>query len=448
MGVVERLNSTILPAAVEAGGFGKDVKKFVSFEANDTKGTDQFCSAPVFGQVTLERSTSERFVQPVLVKTQIQSRTGFPTKEVSDGWFYNEILFYTKVVPLLRKYDKCNVLSSSFCEFVYGATTDNPNSEENVIVLKDLREKGFKPCTNPDQLDGDHIELVLDRLGKYHALSFMCKTDNPSGFHEVASQIKQISHAEAISSFAGIITKEAFRECVFRGIEPLRKEPRYQDKLVDLCANCENAYDWIDKYGFDSRNRLTVITHGDFKLDNMMFKYREDGKPIEVVFFDLAWIKLSSPAIDTSYFLFYNVPTVARRGRLHHLHRVYHEAKESKVRVYKTVVRPVLTYAAETRADTKRTKQQLRTVEMKVLRKIAGFTLRDRQTNESIREECQIQDIAKWTKMRRKMWSEHVERMDGERLAKICMVGRPHSQRQPGRPPKRWAQSCLSSPEN
>ncbi|XP_018899333.2 uncharacterized protein [Bemisia tabaci] len=325
MGVVERLNSTILPAAVEAGGFGKDVKKFVSFEANDTKGTDQFCSAPVFGQVTLERSTSERFVQPVLVKTQIQSRTGFPTKEVSDGWFYNEILFYTKVVPLLRKYDKCNVLSSSFCEFVYGATTDNPNSEENVIVLKDLREKGFKPCTNPDQLDGDHIELVLDRLGKYHALSFMCKTDNPSGFHEVASQIKQISHAEAISSFAGIITKEAFRECVFRGIEPLRKEPRYQDKLVDLCANCENAYDWIDKYGFDSRNRLTVITHGDFKLDNMMFKYREDGKPIEVVFFDLAWIKLSSPAIDTSYFLFYNVPTVARRGRLHHLHRVYHD---------------------------------------------------------------------------------------------------------------------------
>lgn len=123
-------------------------------------------------------------------------------------------------------------------------------------------------------------------------------------------------------------------------------------------------------------------------------------------------------------------------------------AKESKVRVYKTVVRPVLTYAAETRADTKRTKQQLRTVEMKVLRKIAGFTLRDRQTNESIREECQIQDIAKWTKMRRKMWSEHVERMEGERLAKICMVGRPHSQRQPGRPPKRWAQSCLSSPEN
>ncbi|XP_072159004.1 uncharacterized protein [Bemisia tabaci] len=93
-------------------------------------------------------------------------------------------------------------------------------------------------------------------------------------------------------------------------------------------------------------------------------------------------------------------------------------ARESKVRVYKTIVRPVLTFAAETRAETKRTKQQFRTVEMKVLRKIAGFTLWDHQTNESIRDACNVQDVAKWTRMRRMMWSEHVDRMDEERLAK------------------------------
>nr|XP_018910888.1 PREDICTED: uncharacterized protein LOC109039726 [Bemisia tabaci] len=83
-------------------------------------------------------------------------------------------------------------------------------------------------------------------------------------------------------------------------------------------------------------------------------------------------------------------------------------ARESKVRVYKTIVRPVLTFAAETRAETKRTKQQFRIVEMKVLRKIAGFQLWDHQTNESIRDACNVQDVAKWTRMRRKMWSEHV----------------------------------------
>lgn len=123
-------------------------------------------------------------------------------------------------------------------------------------------------------------------------------------------------------------------------------------------------------------------------------------------------------------------------------------ARESKVRVYKTIVRPVLTFATETRAETKRTKQQFRTVEMKVLRKIAGFTLWDHQTNESIRDACNVQDVAKWTRMRRKMWSEHVDRMDEERLAKVCMTGQPIGKRLPGRPPKRWAQSWLSSPED
>ena len=41
---------------------------------------------------------------------------------------------------------------------------------------------------------------------------------------------------------------------------------------------------------------------------------------------------------------------------------------ESKVRIYKTNVRPVLTYASETRAETTYTQQLLRTTEMKTIR--------------------------------------------------------------------------------
>jgi len=50
----------------------------------------------------------------------------------------------------------------------------------------------------------------------------------------------------------------------------------------------------------------------------------------------------------------------------------------SKARIYRTVVRPILTYAVETRADTDRTKRTLRTTEMRTLRGIVNVTLRDR----------------------------------------------------------------------
>lgn len=42
--------------------------------------------------------------------------------------------------------------------------------------------------------------------------------------------------------------------------------------------------------------------------------------------------------------------------------------REGKVRIYKTCIRPILTYAAETRADTAKTKSIARTTEMRILR--------------------------------------------------------------------------------
>ena len=39
----------------------------------------------------------------------------------------------------------------------------------------------------------------------------------------------------------------------------------------------------------------------------------------------------------------------------------------SKARIYRTAVRPILTYAAKTRADTNRTKIELRPTEMRAL---------------------------------------------------------------------------------
>ncbi|CAG9841110.1 unnamed protein product [Diabrotica balteata] len=41
--------------------------------------------------------------------------------------------------------------------------------------------------------------------------------------------------------------------------------------------------------------------------------------------------------------------------------------KETKGRIYKTVIRPIMTYAAETRPDTERTKRMLETAKMKTL---------------------------------------------------------------------------------
>ena len=63
-----------------------------------------------------------------------------------------------------------------------------------------------------------------------------------------------------------------------------------------------------------------------------------------------------------------------------------HIRTEAKVRIYKTAIRPILTYAAEIRPKISKTKRIFESTEMKIARRIAGKTLMDRERSESIRQ--------------------------------------------------------------
>lgn len=77
------------------------------------------------------------------------------------------------------------------------------------------------------------------------------------------------------------------------------------------------------------------------------------------------------------------------------------------------MIRPIMTYEVETRAEISRTKQLLCTFEMNMLRAIAGKTKLDRVRNPDIRQRCNVTDIKKFIRQRRRSWNEHVTRADG-----------------------------------
>lgn len=51
-----------------------------------------------------------------------------------------------------------------------------------------------------------------------------------------------------------------------------------------------------------TRSTYKVLNHGDFWVNNYLFKYNE-GKPVDVIFVDLQMCYFSSPGIDVNYFL-------------------------------------------------------------------------------------------------------------------------------------------------
>jgi len=66
-----------------------------------------------------------------------------------------------------------------------------------------------------------------------------------------------------------------------------------------------------------------------------------------------------------------------------------------------------MTYAIETRAGTSIIKRLLRTREMSTLRYSTGNILRDGILDRDTRNICEMQDIIRWTRIRRRAWRDH-----------------------------------------
>jgi hypothetical protein len=120
-------------------------------------------------------------------------------------------------------------------------------------------------------------------------------------------------------------------------------------------------------------------------------------------------------------------------------------SRQTKIRVYKTILRPTLTYACETWVMTNKEKQRLEIWERKILRRIFGGKRTDfgweRRTNAEIYQLFDDTSISDFIKSRRLQWLGHLERMDESRNVKTIAWKAPDSKRKRGRPRKRWREA-------
>jgi hypothetical protein len=115
-----------------------------------------------------------------------------------------------------------------------------------------------------------------------------------------------------------------------------------------------------------------------------------------------------------------------------------------KVKIYKTIILPVVLYRCETWSLTLREEHRLRVFENRVLRRIFG-PKRDEVTgewrklhNEELHNLYSSPDIIRQVKSRRMRWAGHVARMGEETNVYKVLVGKPEGKRPLRRPRRRW----------
>ena len=119
-------------------------------------------------------------------------------------------------------------------------------------------------------------------------------------------------------------------------------------------------------------------------------------------------------------------------------------SKTLKIKIYRTIILPVVLYGCETWSLTLREESRLRVFENRVLRRIFG-PKRDEVTwewrklhYEELRDLYSLLNIVRVVKSRRMRWAGHVARMGEGRGVHWVLVGKPEGKRPLGRPRRRW----------
>lgn len=123
----------------------------------------------------------------------------------------------------------------------------------------------------------------------------------------------------------------------------------------------------------------------------------------------------------------------------------------SKCALYKSVIRPIVTYGSESWCLTQKEEQSLHTFERKVLRTIFGPVFDQNQNrwrrrfNHELMQLYREPDIVRTTKINRLRWLGHVQRMDDNRVPKKLLKTKPEGKRSAGRPKSRWFDAAFAN---
>ena len=201
-------------------------------------------------------------------------------------------------------------------------------------------------------------------------------------------------------------------------------------KEIGLEVNPEKT-----KYMIMSRDQ-NIVRNGNITIGNLSFEEVEKFKYLGATVTNINDTREEiKRRINVGNACYYSVEKLLSSSLL---------SKKLKVRIYKTVILPVVLYGCETWTLTLREEQRLRVFENKVLRKIFGAK-RDEVTGEwrklhntELHALYSSPNIIRDIKSRRLRWAGHVARMGETRNAYRVLVGRPEGKRPLGRPRRRW----------
>ena len=111
---------------------------------------------------------------------------------------------------------------------------------------------------------------------------------------------------------------------------------------------------------------------------------------------------------------------------------------KSRAFIYDACIRSVILYGAESWPLTQRLENCIQSCDRRMLRYMAGVSLRDRVSSAEVARRCGLKEILEVTRVRRLQWFGHVKRREEGDALSIVQNWQVEGRRPRGRPKKSW----------
>lgn len=240
-----------------------------------------------------------------------------------------------QVLPYFRQFEESKGVvleENGFTEYPKCYRTIDKVLDE-CILLEDLSVRDFRIVDRfTEDITATHAKLVMETLGKFHAISFALKDQKPEKFNELASNMTEHFIRRDDNLLRGYFDKQA--ECassVLFGEEDadviVKVKKLFETNALEVASDCLDP---------EPTGSASVIAHGDTWQNNTMFKYDQQGKPVEVSLLDWQVSRCSSPIIDIVYFVFCCTTKKLRDAHYDDFLNTYHESLSLNIRKYAT----------------------------------------------------------------------------------------------------------------
>lgn len=241
----------LFKSVVNNGDFHVDIQAF------DGMG-EGFVGDVLFVTITEKQTNEEQYF---IIKQQ-RCLNG-KALNYTDTPFDNEIYFYSTIWPTLQQFHQESTQTS--LEMV-PKCVGTFNGGLKKIALENLSVKNFVTYDKRKPFDDDHLMLIMETYGKFHAVSMAFKARNVGEYNTLIEPLRRPDiTVYKEDNFCGKYLRFVFRQVqdfFDRDLGLVERLKFYETSGINLLNNC-----------LSDGTSNGVLLHGDCWSNNMMFKY-------------------------------------------------------------------------------------------------------------------------------------------------------------------------------